>query len=550
MVVDDPDSPDSLMPDAITGEGEEVALNALLQPIFFNQTTQSFIPVLASSWSAAADGQTYTMVFRNDIYFSNGNPYNAYVVWWNVYRGLYENQGAGFVFNLMFNESGVTLGDLNSFNVSTNVPTNTTLLSIMENSSNSVTVLNASAVQFNLYSPYVPFFQTMPTGFAWAFVDPYLQEQHGGVIPNQWNPYMVIHASDVGTGPYVVQQYVQNAYTVLEANPNYWAQNMTGNFILHPARIQQITINYKTNELTRALDLQSGKADAAVIDFNDVNTTVQATNNLVVPNWGPGGTPEFIMLDTEKAPLNNTLVRRAIVAAINVSEIRQSVFNGYTVPVIGPDLHGFFGYNNSIQAPAYNVTLAEQYLTQAGFPGGKGLPTLTYEISVSTYETAVAQIIIADLNAVGINVNLVVATSATFIANTESCCGNSTSFPDITAGSWVFFPDFAGYSYLVDQQLGAWYYLNNETIHNLIIQSNGELNSTLRAIQISQVTEDVLQESATIWLGQDYDLIPTGNGIGPIVWNKCVTFDSTLYGNNPYYWILSGIYYSAITSVC
>ena len=68
-----------------------------------------------------------------------------------------------------------------------------------------------------------------------------------------------------------MEKYVPNQQTILVANPNYWAQNLNINYVLQPAHIHEIIINYKTDELTRELDLENGEAQAAVINFGSVS---------------------------------------------------------------------------------------------------------------------------------------------------------------------------------------------------------------------------------------------------------------------------------------
>ena len=46
------------------------------------------LPMLATDWSASADGMTYTFNLRQNVTFSNGDPFNAYQVWGQMY-GLY-----------------------------------------------------------------------------------------------------------------------------------------------------------------------------------------------------------------------------------------------------------------------------------------------------------------------------------------------------------------------------------------------------------------------------------------------------------------------------
>ena len=555
FVVDEPGGPDSLdVGVSISGEGEEICSNAFLPLLFFNQTGgySAFVPVLAKSWTETPNGTTYIFNFRSDVYYNNGDPFNAYVAWYNIYRNLYLNQAIDSPLYLVFNVSGVTLGDVNSLDNPQNSPgSNTTLLNIMQNASNAVTVLNSTSVAFHLTNPFVSFLQVMPAGNPWNFADPYVIEQHGGVVANTPNSWMSVNGSNNGDGPYIVQTYVPNQYTLLIANPNYWAQNITdGNFMTQVARYKEVLINYKTDELTRELDVESGKAQASVIALSDIDNVLKTGSNLYIPNFGTGGTIEWLQLDTEKAPLNNTLVRRAIIAAVNLTEIRETVYEGYNTPVVGPDLNGFFGYNSSISPPAYNLTEAKALLAQAGYPNGQGLGPISFDYPTgTTYIAEMAQILVANLAQIGVTIQPQSMAVASFISATESCCGNATNFPDIAADAWSYWPDFSGYEFLVDQQLGAFFYLNNETIHNLIIESNSQLNSTLRAQEISQITVDVQQNAAVIWLGQDDDLPTTGNGVGPTIFNKCITGDPGMW-QNPSYWVFVGLDFNNIYSTC
>ncbi len=555
FIVDEPGSPDSVdVGVAISGEGEEICSNTYLPLLFFNQTGgySVFVPVLAKSWTESANGTSYIFNLRSDVHYSNGDPFNAYVAWYNIYRNLYLNQAIDSPLYLVFKTTGVSIGDVNSLNNPQNSPgSNTTLLNIMQNSSNAVTVLNSTAVEFHLTNPFVSFLQVMPAGNPWNFADPYVIQQHGGVVANTPNSWMSVNGSNIGDGPYVVQTYIPNQYTLLVANPNYWAQNITdGNFMTHVARYSKVLINYKTDELTRELDVESNKAQASVIALSSITNVLKTGTNLYVPNFGTGGTMEWLQLDTEKAPLNNSLVRQAIVAAVNLTEIRQTVFQGYNTPVVGPNLNGFFGYNNSITPPPYNLTLAKALLVKAGYPNGQGLPPISFAYPTGTaYIAEMAQILVSNLAQIGITIQPQSMSVASFISATLSCCGNSTSFPDIAADSWSYWPDFSGYEFLVDQQLGAFFYLNNQTIHNLIIKSNSELNSTLRAQELSQITIDVQQNAATIWLGQDNDLPTTGNGVGPTVFNKCITGDPNMW-QNPSYWVFVGLDFNQMYSTC
>ena len=48
------------------------------------------VPDLATNWTVSADAKTYTFDLRQGVNFSNGDPFNAYVVWTNFYLYSYE----------------------------------------------------------------------------------------------------------------------------------------------------------------------------------------------------------------------------------------------------------------------------------------------------------------------------------------------------------------------------------------------------------------------------------------------------------------------------
>jgi peptide/nickel transport system substrate-binding protein len=531
---------EQIVPD---NNGLEVVEQTNLPLLFFNKSSATeMIPVLAKSWTESADGLTYTFYLRSNVYFNNGDAFNAYAVWWNIYR-LYVMNYNTFVYDIPgLNGTGITANDVNGLDNSANTPSSA-LLQVMENPHNSVTVVNATEVQFHLGFAFEPFLSTLGTP-PWCFVDPYFVEQHGGVVANTTsNAFMSVNGTQNSDGPYVVSNYVPNQYVQLTANPHYWAQNLTGsqtNFFIQPAKIQQITIYYKTNELTRVLDVQNNNVQGATISYSDVQTLLKDYPNLYVPPTGPTGSLEFMFFDTLKAPLNNVLVREAITEAINVSQIQQIAMAGYGQTVVGPDLAGFFGYNGSIAPTPYNPTQAAQLLTQAGYPGGKGIPPLTFVYTTSNYVSTMAQLLVNDLNQIGITVQAEGVDPATAIS-LESLNGTAANAPDMQYGDWTFYPDASAYFPITDAAWGIFTYFHNQTIYNLEVQSNEQQNPTLRAQEISQVTVDLQKQYDFVWLAQDTDVYDTGAGFGVEVWNHCVTgmyYNTAFNGvefNNLYY---------------
>jgi len=545
MTVDEASTPSSL--DAgtvIDNNGLEIAQNTNL-PLTFckDQGCTENVPVVASSWTSTPDGLTYTFHLRKGVYYSNGDPFNAYVVWYNVYRDLFMNQPVDFIFYLYFNTTGVSVSDVNALNNAQNVP-DATLLKVMQNPQNSVTVLDETTVQFHLTNPFVPFMKTINTS-PWIFVDPYVVQQHGGVAADQPNAYMAVNGTFVGDGPYVTQTFVPNQYSILVANPSYWAENLTAsdtNFVLQPARIPKIIINYKTDELTRVLDVETNRAQAAIVAFNDITSVLHNDQNLYIPDLGPSGTLEWISIDALKPPTDNPLVRKAIVEAINLTEIQQVAYAGYAMPVVGPNLHGFFGYNDSIKPPAYNIEDAKRLLAEAGYPGGKGLAPLNLVYPTSAYLTLLAEVMQQNAAQVGITIVPQQVTYGTWL-EMSYVLGNKTEAPYMIANNWTFYPDVSAYEAIVDSTFGVVENYHNQTVVDLMAKSNTELDPAKRAQEISQFTQILLDSNAFIWLSQDVALYDTGGGFGPTVFNKCLT---GMFYNTAF----NGVMFNVISYAC
>ena len=56
--------------------------------LYGNGTIQ-VLPMLAKSWNSSAGGTTWTFFLQSGVTFSNGDPFNAYQVWGEMYGFYY-----------------------------------------------------------------------------------------------------------------------------------------------------------------------------------------------------------------------------------------------------------------------------------------------------------------------------------------------------------------------------------------------------------------------------------------------------------------------------
>src|SRR2546427_13088920 len=90
LIFDQPERPDTLDPHTtFSTPGWGIVQQVYQSLVNYNGSSYvTFVPVLAKSWTLSADGFNYTFVLRQDVHFSNGAPFNAYVMWFSFYPAI------------------------------------------------------------------------------------------------------------------------------------------------------------------------------------------------------------------------------------------------------------------------------------------------------------------------------------------------------------------------------------------------------------------------------------------------------------------------------
>jgi len=496
LVLEEEDQPDTLDP-AVTyvTPGWEVVDQVYQGLVTYNgSSTTSFVGVLAKAWTVSSDRMNYTFLLRQGVTFSNGDSFNAYVMWYSVYRTIAMAQAPYWILNQnLAAGNGVTLNVtaamLNSINYSSPSPSNLTL---MLNPHQSVQVLNSSAIRFNLgygtngMAPYSDFLATLETPMAMA-VDPAFVSSHGGVTDGLPNGAMTTTA--MGTGFYELQSWIPGQSVSLVKNVNYWGAKLSKselNGAISPAILNNIIIYFKPAAASIA-DLRSGTAQMIFVPvtyYNVTNRLPGVTTRVLSPAYGSAEAVTYVYMDPLAfEPFNNTIVREAIAYGINYRVITANVFAGHAVQWVGPVPPGFQYYNESttgLSPYQYNATKAAELLAQAGYvshlpsgatlnAGGTPFPRVNFLYdSDSPTDTQAAQIIATNLGAIGITVSLSALPYKTYSSVIFSSSTNTTSYPmgigfyseDYTATSdYVYYftsDNYIGTSNYADANVIAW----------------------------------------------------------------------------------------------
>ncbi len=142
---------------------------------------------LATEWSAAADGLSYTLKIRQGVTWHDGKPFTAADVVWNLNRGI-TPPGPAIGFNL------------------------TKFRSVQ-----SVSVVDPQTVKITLKQPSASFFPSL-AAFSVLMYPP----NADATLPT-WQ------ATAIGTGPFKLKSWTKDSVTVLERNTSYYGKDAGGN---------------------------------------------------------------------------------------------------------------------------------------------------------------------------------------------------------------------------------------------------------------------------------------------------------------------------------
>lgn len=215
-----------------------------------------------------------------------------------------------------------------------------------------------------------------------------------------------------GTGPYMLKEWVQGDRVIYEANPNYWGTQ---------ADIPNLVFRWSEQSAQRLLELQSGEVDGIDNPAPEDFATIEGDSNLALyPR--PALNIFYIGFNHEIAPFDDVKVRQAIAYAIDRQRIvdqyypdGSQVAKVFVPPTIKP------GYSDAVDWYPYDPEKAKELLKEAGKENLE--ITLSIRNVVRAYlptPDKVAQEIQAQLQEVGIKVNINVMESTAFIDATAA----------------------------------------------------------------------------------------------------------------------------------
>lgn len=258
----------------------EMYAQEMLYETLVNITEDGYEGCLAESWEISEDGKTYTFKIRPDVTFSDGELCDANAIKAN-FDAIIENKDRHTWLEMMNLLVGVSAPDSETFVI-------------------------------ELSEPYYPMLTEFGVTRPFAMISP--KAMKNGSTKDGVNEY-------IGTGPYVLTNFVTDEYAVFEANENYWGKQ---------PEVKKITVKVIPDNQTRVLALEKGEIDLIfgknMIDADAVNKYI-GSGEFEVALSDPTSTRQ-IVLNTGNGILRDSAVRQALQHATNRQAISEGIFYG------------------------------------------------------------------------------------------------------------------------------------------------------------------------------------------------------------------------------
>ena len=283
-----------------------------------SKTGDSIEPCLASDWTISEDGLTYTFNLVPGITFSDGTPVTGEDWEWSLIRAR---------------------------------DTETSAYAFIAEAIDTVEATDEQVV-ITLKYGWAPFLADLCN-----FNMVVGSKAHWDAVGEEG-----YSAQPMGTGPYMVKEWVKDEVIALEANPYYRNADAV--------KTPNINFTVVSDDNTRLMQLQAGQADIITDLPLSMAPVVEADDNLTFHMF-ESTQQRYLILNTTIAPFDDINVRRAFEYALNKDELAMVIAGQYgeAVAAIVSKAEGKW-CNTDLEPYAYDPEKAKELLAEAGYPDG------------------------------------------------------------------------------------------------------------------------------------------------------------------------------------
>ncbi|WP_153502969.1 ABC transporter substrate-binding protein [Cumulibacter manganitolerans] len=309
----------------------------------------SIVAMLAEKWEPGDDGKSLTMTIKKGLSFTDGTPFTADAVKFNLDRAA---------------QKGSTIaGEVEQISSVEVIDDHTVKINV-DNALGAL--ISALAVR--------PGIMVSPTAV-----------QSGSVA-----------SIPVGIGPYTVTESIPGDKVSYAKTPGYWDPDAQ--------RVATMTYFGITDDQTRLNALESGEIDGAYLNPSFVDSAKKAGLNVIS---APTSTFVYFMLNEAVEPYDDPKVRKAVNLAIDREGIAKGLYEGFCTPEIQPWPSTSFAYNKDIGDGSdkwgYDPDEAKKLMKEAGVTAPVEMTAVTTNI---TQYQQLAEVLQQNFKEIGINMTI------------------------------------------------------------------------------------------------------------------------------------------------
>ena len=472
----------SLDPAFSSGQSTIWPCNLLYNGLVDLDDQMRIVPSIAKSWTISADGTIYTFTLRDDVYFHQTDffPQKRKVT------------ADDFVYSL---------GRIVDGNVAS--PGAWIFQKVKRDNEGKPTfkALNDSTFQITLSEDFPPFLGILAMKYC-SVVPHEVVEKYGKDF----------RTHPVGTGPFKFQLWEEGVKLVLRKNPDYFETDEEGNRLPY---LDAVAITFIVDKqsvfmefMKGSLDFMSGidacYKDALLTKTGELNPDYADRVKLLT---GPYLNTEYLGFMLKDDGQDNPLLKKEVRQAINYGFDREKMMRYLRNNTGYPGTSGFVPMGLSsfdtakVKGYNYNPAKALELLAKAGYPNGKGLPSIP--LSVSANYLDISQYIQHELEQIGIPITLDVQQAAQ-----QRQMMRNYQLP-FFRGSWICdYPDPENYLSLFYsknlQPNGSNYtHYVNPNYDKLFEKSQRCLNDSLRNLYYTQLDAMLMEDAPVVVLYYD-----------------------------------------------
>ena len=359
--------PQDLDPQVVQGIPELHLIQALYDSLIdVDPKDLHLIPGLAKSWEISPDHLVYTFHLRENIKWSDGTPITAdeYIMSWKrIISPKFASEYAYLIYNYVKGAKDYYLGKTTDF------------------SQVGLKALDPQTLQITLAGPTPFLLKLIANHYAWHAVPIKTILKYGPL--DEKSTAWTRPGNFVSDGPFMLKEWVPQQRIVVVRNPNYWdAANVKLDEIQFfpiddiPAEERM----FRSGQLDITQDVPNSKRDLYRKEHPD---------EIHIDPWLG---IYYYRCNVTVPPLNDKRVRKALAIAINREELIKDVTRGGEAPAYAMSFPNDAGYTSKAQITG-TLEDARRLLAEAGYPGGRGMPTIQLIYNTNDNHKAVGEAI-------------------------------------------------------------------------------------------------------------------------------------------------------------